>query len=144
MTLRNMLKLMYFPREIANSEGFCPLFGFQTYIKKSVSSSSPSSYNQIFFILTNEIMASVESWNAASMEIAGTDGCHSADGLRYTANSRWLVCRLPSHGEILQKQCMFLSCCELAIGRRDFILVLLIKVIHQLLAGEIKFELGQY
>ena len=49
MTLRNMLKLMYFPREIANSEGFCPLFGFQTYIKKSVSSSSPSSYNQIFF-----------------------------------------------------------------------------------------------
>ena len=48
MTLRNMLKLMYFPREIANSEGFCPLFGFQTYIKKSVSSSSPSSYNQIF------------------------------------------------------------------------------------------------
>ena len=64
MTLRNMLKLMYFPRKIANSEGFCPLFGFQTYIKKSVSFSSPSTYNRIFFIFKNEFVASIESLNA--------------------------------------------------------------------------------
>ena len=73
MTLRKFLKLMYFPRKFGNSKAFCPLFCIQTYIKKFFCFSSVSSYDQIFFISTNEIVASLGTSNVACFKIRETD-----------------------------------------------------------------------
>ena len=107
LTLHNILKFMYFQREIADLEAFWPLFGIQTYIKKSVSFSSPSTYNQIFFIFKNEFVASIESLNAGCIKMIVTDRRDSGRRLRYAGTRPDLFLQSKRYSSIFYTYSMF-------------------------------------